>query len=137
VPPFGQWSMAKAGLSIAWAEDDPQDQQLIRAALEGTAPTPHITFAGDGVALLDAVGRQPPTLVVLDLKMPRMGGLETLRRLRAEPATRNLPVVVFSSGSLPDEIDQCHRLGVLDTVQKPIEFGAFVAAVQGIVAAAR
>src|SRR5688500_9541052 len=124
---------AKEGLSILWAEDDRQDQQLIQAALEETRPAPRIAFAEDGVALLEAVGRRPPDLVVLDLKMPRMGGLETLRRLRAEPATRHIPVVIFSSGSLPDEIAQCRELGALDTVQKPIEFGAFVTAVQGIV----
>lgn len=124
---------AKQGLAILWAEDDRQDQQLIQAALEDARPAPRISFAEDGVALLEAVGRRPPELVVLDLKMPRMGGLEALRRLRAEPATRHVPVVIFSSGSLPDEIAQCQQLGVLDTVQKPIEFGAFVAAVQGIV----
>lgn len=121
------------GLSILWAEDDRQDQQLIQAALEGARPPPLISFAEDGVTLLEAVGRSPPDLVVLDLKMPRMGGLEALRRLRAEPATRHVPVVVFSSGSLPDEIAQCRGLGVMDTVQKPIEFGLFVSAVQGIV----
>src|ERR1041384_7567679 len=117
---------------ILWAEDDRQDQALIRAALDGKAPA-DIAFAEDGFALLEQLGRRLPDLVVLDLKMPRMGGLEALRRLRAEPATRNLPVVVFSSGSLPDEIAQVRRLGVLAVVQKPIEFGAFVAAVQGIV----
>ncbi|HUR26332.1 MAG TPA: response regulator [Candidatus Thermoplasmatota archaeon] len=124
---------AKAGFNILWAEDDRQDQQLIQAALEDNKPAPRIAFAEDGVALLETVGRHPPDLVVLDLKMPRMGGLEALRRLRTEPATRNLPVIIFSSGSLPDEVAQCQELGVLDTVQKPIEFGAFVSAVQGIV----
>src|SRR5688572_14879623 len=125
--------MAKNGFSILWAEDDRQDQQLIQAALEEVRPAPRIAFAQDGVALLEAVGRRLPDLVVLDLKMPRMGGLEALRRLRKEPATRHVPVVIFSSGSLPDEVAQCRELGALDTVQKPIEFGAFVAAVQGIV----
>lgn len=122
----------KDGPSILWAEDDWQDQQLILAALEDAQPAPRLAFAEDGVALLQEVGRRFPDLVVLDLKMPRMGGLEALRRLRGETATRNVPVVVFSSGSLPDEIAQCRGLGVLGTVQKPIEFGAFVAAVQGI-----
>lgn len=118
---------------ILWAEDDLQDQALIRAALEGAKGTPRVSFVADGVALLQEIGRRPPALVVLDLKMPRMGGLEALRRLRAEPATRHVPVVVFSSGSLPDEIAQVQRLGVRGVVQKPIEFGAFVAAVEGIV----
>ena len=125
----------KAGRTILWAEDDRQDQQLIQAALEGSTPAPRISFVEDGVAVLEAVGRDLPDLVVLDLKMPRMGGLEALRRLRAEPATRHVPVIVFSSGSLPNEIAQCRQLGVLDVVQKPIEFGLFVAAVQGIVTA--
>jgi two-component system response regulator len=123
----------KAGRTILWAEDDRQDQQLIQAALEGPTPGPRIVFVEDGVAVLEAVGRDLPDLVVLDLKMPRMGGLEALRRLRAEPATRHVPVIVFSSGSLPNEIAQCRQLGVLDVVQKPIEFGLFVSAVQGIV----
>jgi two-component system response regulator len=123
----------KAGRTILWAEDDRQDQQLIEAALEGSSPAARISFVEDGVAVLEAVGRDLPDLVVLDLKMPRMGGLEALRRLRAEPATRHVPVIVFSSGSLPNEIAQCRQLGVLDVVQKPIEFGLFVTAVQGIV----
>jgi two-component system response regulator len=127
----------KAGRSILWAEDDRQDQQLIQAALEGSTPEPRISFVEDGMAVLEAVGRDLPDLVVLDLKMPRMGGLEALRRLRAEPATRHVPVIVFSSGSLPNEIAQCRQLGVLDVVQKPIEFGLFVNAVQGIVNAPR
>lgn len=122
----------KDGPSILWAEDDPQDQQLILAALEDARPAPRLAFAGDGVTLLKEVGRRFPDLVVLDLKMPRMGGLEALRRLRGEAATRHVPVVIFSSGSLPDEIAQCRELGVLDTVQKPIEFSAFVAAVRAI-----
>jgi two-component system, response regulator len=122
----------KDGPAILWAEDDRQDQQLIMAALEDQRPGPRITFAEDGLTLMELLGRRPPDLVVLDLKMPRMGGLEALRRLRGEPATRHIPVVIFSSGSLPEEIAQCRTLGVLDVVQKPIEFGAFVAAVQGI-----
>jgi CheY-like chemotaxis protein len=120
---------------ILWAEDDLQDQALIQAALDGAKGKPAVSFVPDGIVLFEQIGRRPPDLVVLDLKMPRMGGLEALRRLRSEPATRNVPVVIFSSGSLPDEIAQVRRLGVVDVVQKPIEFGAFVAAVEGIVRA--
>lgn len=125
---------AKAGPTILWAEDDRQDQQLILAAVEGVQPAPRITFVEDGLGVLHDVGRQPADLVVLDLKMPRMGGLEALRRLRGEPATRHVRVVIFSSGSLPEEIETCRELGVVGVVQKPIEFGAFVSAVQGILA---
>ncbi|MHB1260910.1 MAG: response regulator [Thermoplasmatota archaeon] len=125
---------ANAGPTILWAEDDRQDQQLILAAFDGLLPAPRISFVEDGVSVLQEVGRRLADLVVLDLKMPRMGGLEALRRLRGEPATRHVPVIIFSSGSLPDEIEKCRQLGVIDVVQKPIEFGAFVTAVQGILA---
>jgi CheY-like chemotaxis protein len=118
---------------ILWAEDDMQDRQLIRAALDGEPKGVTVTFVEDGVQLLAAVARHLPDLVVLDLKMPRMGGLQALRTLRADQATRDLRVVVFSSGSLPEEIEQCRQLGVIDVVQKPIEFGAFAAAVEALV----
>jgi CheY-like chemotaxis protein len=120
---------------ILWAEDDPADQDLIRASLESLPRPPRVDFAEDGVSLLEGIARDPPSLVVLDLKMPRMGGLDTLRTLRGEPSTRAVPVVVFSSGSLPDEIALVRALGVRDVVQKPIGFDAFAAAVQAIVQA--
>lgn len=120
---------------ILWAEDDPQDQALIRASLEELPRPPRVDFAEDGLSFLESLGRDPPALAVLDLKMPRMGGLETLRTLRRDASTRSVPVVVFSSGSLPDEVAQVRRLGVLAIVQKPIGFDAFAAAVKDIVRA--
>jgi CheY-like chemotaxis protein len=120
---------------ILWAEDDPQDQELIRASLQELPRPPRVDFAVDGVSLLEGLARDPPALVVLDLKMPRMGGLDTLRLLRGEPSTRAVPVVVFSSGSLPQEVAQVESLGVLRVVQKPIGFDAFAAAVKDIVRA--
>ena len=125
--------MARQAPLVLWAEDDPQDQELIRASLEELPRPPRIAFAADGVSFLEAIGRDPPNLVVLDLKMPRMGGLDALRWLRSEPSTRSVPVVVFSSGSLAQEIEQVRQLGVVDVVQKPIGFDAFAAAVRGIV----
>lgn len=120
---------------ILWAEDDPQDQALIRASLGELPRPPRVDFAHDGVSLLEGIARDPPGLVVLDLKMPRMGGLDTLRMLRGEPSTRAVPVVVFSSGSHPEEVAQVRALGALAIVQKPIGFDAFAAAVRDIVRA--
>lgn len=115
---------------ILWAEDDPMDQHLIAAVAEGSPA--RLQFAADGVHLLEALRGRRPDLVVLDLKMPRMGGLEALRRLRGDPSTAALPVVVFSSGSIPAELDAAERLGVEAIVQKPIQFDALGAAVRSI-----
>lgn len=114
-----------------------QDQQLVRAALEELKRRPKVNFVEDGVALLDIIGVARPRLVVLDLQMPRLGGLETLERMRQSPQLRDLPVVVFTSSSHPQDVAECRRLGVVDYVTKPMEFGAFVTAVDRVLAAVR
>lgn len=119
------------GLRVLWAEDSLQDQLLIRSALDEDA-WPHVEFAGDGVLLLEAVARSLPDLVVLDLKMPRMGGIETLRALRSDARTAQLPVCIFSAGNQPKETAACQELGALAVVQKPVDYGHFTAAVQQI-----
>lgn len=118
---------------VLWAEDSPEDQILIQAALDG-AKAPRIEFVEDGVQMLAAARKARPALVVLDLKMPRMGGLEALRQLRADPALAELRVCVFSAGDQPSEIAACRGLGALDVVAKPVDFRKFSAAVQQILA---
>lgn len=118
---------------ILWAEDSLQDRQLIRAALQDLPRPPKVAFVSDGMQLLERAAHEQPSLVVLDLQMPGLDGLEALKRLRADPATRRQRVVVFTSSDRPDEVDACLRLGVRDCVQKPFDFGAFVAAVQRVV----
>lgn len=115
---------------IAWAEDSEHDQILIQESLTGVKAD--VVFASDGVHLLESVRQRRPDLVVLDLRMPRLGGLETLRRLRSEETTRDLPVCVFSAGDQPDEIAACRALGALEVVQKPVDFDQFTLAVQSI-----
>lgn len=115
---------------IAWAEDSVHDQILIKESLDGVMAD--VAFAGDGLHLLEAVHDRAPDLVVLDLRMPRLGGLETLRRLRAEPRTRELPVCVFSAGDQPDEVAACRALGALEVVQKPVDFDQYMKAVRRI-----
>jgi two-component system, response regulator len=117
---------------ILWAEDNSQDRTLIQASLEENAH-PGVTLVHDGVLLLEALAKVSPNLVVLDLKMPRLGGLGALREIRAHPEWKSLPVVVFSSGERPDEIAACQALGVKDVVEKPVDFDLFVLAVQRVV----
>lgn len=119
---------------ILWAEDSLQDRQLIRAALQDLpGEAPKVAFVADGLELIERAAQQRPDLVVLDLQMPGLDGLEALKRLRADPATRRLRVVVFTSSERPDEMGACRRLGALDCVQKPFDFSHFVQAVQRVV----
>jgi CheY-like chemotaxis protein len=109
------------------------DQFLIRAAVEGMKPRPELTFFEDGELLLDALSRKRPDLVVLDIRMPRMDGIETLRRLRARPGMRNLPVVMFSTAMLEEEVTECKALEVRDFIQKPGHYSEFSEAVERII----
>jgi CheY-like chemotaxis protein len=117
---------------ILWAEDGLDDQYLIKHALGQVAAAPKVRFVEDGQQLLDAVGQSRPDLVVLDLNMPILDGLQTLRRLRDEPALQDLPVVVFSTAREERAVAECRRLGVLDYVQKPFHYADFTRAVAGI-----
>lgn len=116
-------------VSVLWAEDSPDDQLLIRTALEDLGTKTEVTFVGDGVHLLAALKKNSVDLVVLDLKMPRLGGLDTLRKLRESAGGRNQRVGVFSAGNQPDEIAQCRALGAVAVEQKPISFDEFTQAV--------
>ena len=118
---------------ILWAEDSLQDRQLIRAALEDIPRRPSVTFVSDGMQLLEKAAQERPRLVVLDLHMAGLDGIEALKRLRADPATRRQDVVVFTSSDRPDEMQACRQLGARDCVQKPFDFASFVAAVQRVV----
>lgn len=123
--------MGETPAEILWAEDNPLDQQLIRAALQGTRPQPGITFVADGVELLERLRTRRPGLVVVDLKMPRMGGLQALEALRQHPATRGLEVVVFSSTNRPEELAACRQLGA-HCIQKPLDFAGLAPALAAI-----
>jgi CheY-like chemotaxis protein len=119
--------------SILWAEDSRDDQELLQAALQENRVRPgEVAFVDDGVALLDRLARQRPAMVVVDIKMPRMGGIEALRRIRADERLRDLPCVVFSSSRRPEEIAACEDLGALACLQKPLEFDGICKAVRRI-----
>ncbi|MCA1818473.1 MAG: response regulator [Thermoplasmatota archaeon] len=120
-------------VDILWAEDNPLDRQLIEEALADLPGAPSVSFAEDGEELLRRLRTERPVLVVLDIKMPRVTGIEALDRMRRDAKLHAMPVVIFSSSNQPSEMDTCRRLGVRDYVQKPIEFGALQAAVRRVV----
>jgi CheY-like chemotaxis protein len=133
-PYFSLPGVSRPVHDVLWAEDNPKDQVLIQAALEDVPAAPKVRFVSDGLLLLQALEGSLPDLVVLDLKMPRVGGLEALRRMRGTPRWSGLPVVIFSAGDNPEETQACYGLGARGVVQKPVSFQLFAEAVQRIVA---
>jgi CheY-like chemotaxis protein len=125
---------------ILLVEDDPDDELLIIRALEQHNILNEIIVAHDGVEALEFLsgtgmyqGRDVsivPQVILLDLKLPRMDGLEVLRRLRANEQTRLLPVVVLTSSDEEKDIIESYKLGANSYVRKPVDFVEFADAVQ-------
>lgn len=118
---------------IFWAEDAPDDRFLIREAVHRIEPAPAITFFDDGQDLLDRLRHSRPDRAVLDIHMPRLDGIETLKAIRQRPGMRNLPVVMFSTAMIEEEVAACKGLEVQAFVQKPADLEEFTAAVTAIV----
>ena len=125
---------------ILLVEDNPDDVELTMMALEQSRISNEVVVVRDGVEALDYLfgtgdfaGRDTsvmPQVILLDLNMPRMGGLEFLLRLRAADQTRLLPVVVLTTSNEDrDKIDS-YKLGANSYVRKPVDFNQFVEAVQ-------
>lgn len=129
---FGLMTAGRIARTIFWAEDDAADQFMIREAARQATPAANITFFEDGQALVDAVARSRPEQVVLDIRMPRMSGVQALEALRQDPRNRDLPIVMFSTALIEGELELCVRLGVRAFVQKPSDFAAFEVAVGAI-----
>ena len=133
-----KWSPAEPTVTrILWAEDGLDDQYLIKHALGQLGDVPKVDFVEDGSEALRHLAKGHPDLVVLDVNMPVLDGLETLRRIRADAKTKELPVVVFSTGREEKAVAISKDLGVLDYVQKPFHFNEFTAAVKKIIAFAK
>ena len=120
---------------ILLVEDNPDDVVLtLRALVKNRIRNP-VETARDGVealAWLDnrcTAGQPLPALVLLDLKMPRMDGLETLRSIRADPRTALLRVIMLTTSREEQDLVQSWRLGVSSYIRKPVEFEKFVAAI--------
>ena len=131
-----------AGKSILLVEDNPDDEELTLLSLRKNNLAHDIVVVRDGVEAIDflfANGQyasrdvaQVPTVILLDLKLPKLDGLGVLKRLRADPRTRTLPVVVLTSSSQDADVIASYNLGANSYVRKPVEFGAFVEAVSSL-----
>jgi CheY-like chemotaxis protein len=123
---------------ILLAEDDPNDVELTLAALEGEQLTDSIDVVRDAVEALDYLYRRGafakrstghPRVVLLDLKMPRLDGLEVLRQIKQDPAFAALPIVVLTSSRQEQDIAQSYDLGANAYVVKPVAFDEFATAI--------
>ena len=127
--------MDPASPPILLVEDNPDDVVLtLRALVKNRIRNP-VETARDGVEALAWLDRRCiagdplPALVLLDLKMPRMDGLETLRSIRADPRTALLRVIMLTTSREEQDLVQSWRLGVSSYIRKPVEFEKFVAAI--------
>ncbi len=126
--------------TILLVEDNPDDVALTMRALKKSNILNEIVVARDGVEALEYLfgtgqyaGRDTkikPHVVLLDLKMPKMDGLEVLRRMRSDERTQPLPVVVLTTSSEDKDRIESYRLGANSYVRKPVDFSRFVEAVQ-------
>lgn len=116
---------------ILLVEDNPDDEALMLRAFKKSNLANRIDVARDGaeaIAYLLGPAAQRPTLVILDLKLPRVDGLEVLRRVRAAEQTRTLPVVVLTSSREEQDLVESYRLGANSYVRKPVDFVQFAEA---------
>jgi len=118
---------------ILLVEDNPDDIELTLRAFRKVNLSNEVEVARDGEealrVLLGAEGGDDvdlPTVVLLDLNLPKIGGLEVLRRLRGDPRTRFLPVVILTSSAEERDLVQGYELGANSYVRKPVAFDAFV-----------
>jgi two-component system response regulator len=117
---------------ILLVEDNQDDEELAMLAFERSRIANEIAVVRDGQAALDylAACEALPQLVLLDLKLPKVDGLEVLRRLRADSRTRRLPVVVLTSSREEKDLLCSYDLGANSYVSKPLDFTAFAEAVR-------
>jgi len=123
---------------ILLVEDNPRDEALTLRALKKSNIVNKVVVARDGVEALDYLfgtgtfaDRDPtevPQLVLLDLKLPKVDGLEVLKKLRATETTRRLPVVVFTSSSEDEDMLKSYDFGANSYVRKPVDFEQFMEA---------
>lgn len=126
--------------NVLLIEDNPSDEKLTLRAFKKANIANDVQVVRDGAEALDYLfatgayaGRDPnalPTVTLLDLNLPRISGLEVLRRIRADERTKRLPVVILTSSKEDEDIARGYELGANAYVRKPVDFGEFVQAAQ-------
>jgi two-component system response regulator len=123
-------------IEILLVEDNPRDAEMTLRALKRSNLANKVHWVKDGAEALDYMfcqgeyaGRDParaPRLVLLDIKMPKVDGIEVLRRLKSDERTRRAPVVVMTSSNEERDVVETYQLGVNSYIVKPVQFEAFI-----------
>lgn len=133
--------MVDKEVEILLVEDNPNDIELSLRALKKHNLANKVRVVTDGAEALDFIfgeefypgkGNTGPKAILLDLKLPKVDGLEILRRLKSDERTRSIPVVVLTSSREERDVVESYRLGVNSYIVKPVEFESFVKAVSDL-----
>jgi len=121
-------------LEVLLVEDDPDDVELTLHTLERERITNSVQVVRDGEEALDYIfcrgpyaerGSANPRLILLDLKLPKVDGLQVLREIKADPRTRSIPVVILTSSKEEKDLIAGYEMGVNSYIQKPVDFSQF------------
>ena len=128
--------MSQKPIEILLVEDNPNDEELTLYALKKNNVTNHIQVVRDGAEALEYLFcagayahreiNDPPKVVLLDLKLPKVDGLEVLQQIKADARTRTIPVVVLTSSEEERDIVESYQLGVNSYIEKPVDFEQFI-----------
>jgi two-component system, response regulator len=127
--------MASNEVEILLVEDNPNDAELTLRALTKNNLANHVVHAKDGAEALEFIfGKNgdvenKPKVILLDLKLPKVDGIEVLAKLKTDERTKRIPVVVLTSSREDYDLARCYDLGVNSYIVKPVEFESFVKAV--------
>jgi len=129
-------------IEILLVEDNPQDLELAQRALAKAHLANHIEVARDGAEALEFIfcegahaGRKlenGPKVILLDLKLPKVDGLEVLQRIKSDDRTKAIPVVMLTSSREQCDLVESYRLGVNSYIVKPVDFEGFARAIQNL-----
>ena len=130
---------AFANAEILLIEDNPRDAELTQRALKSSGHVHNLIWMKDGVQALEflfgpgypagAKSLHRPKIIVMDLKLPKINGLEVLRRIKSDPATKTIPITVLTSSREKSDIVRCYELGINSYIVKPVAFDQFSHAV--------
>lgn len=122
--------MGKTYTSILIVDDDIDDAEMFRDALHHVDASVQCTFSKDGVAALKLLETSPqedlPDLIILDMNMPRMNGKQCLQKIKANRTLTDIPVIMYSTSQLKEDVDQTRQMGAMNFITKPSKFSELV-----------